>query len=113
MPGFMPEQTVSDVVAAWFGGEHTLYDAVHDTPEIAWQAILEIVARGLTDKQSGLLAAGPLEDLLSYHGTQFIDRIEDEARRNPKFNHLLGGVWQNQMPDEIWSRVQKARKEVW
>jgi hypothetical protein len=109
----LPERTVSEVVAAWVGGEHTMYDAVHDSPEVAWPAILEILSRGVTDEQLSLLAAGPLEDLLASHGAQFIERVEEEARRSPSFNRLLGGVWQNQMSQEIWSRVQKARRDVW
>jgi hypothetical protein len=109
----LPEQTVSEVVTAWFGGEHTMYDAVHDSPEVAWPAILEILKRGVTDEQLSLLAAGPLEDLLASHGAQFIERVEQESGRSPSFNRLLGGVWQNQMSQDIWSRVQKARREVW
>jgi hypothetical protein len=90
-----------------------MYDVVHDEPEVAWPVILRILERELTDDQTALLAAGPLEDLLVLHGPQFIERIEGEAQRNPRFNHLLGGVWQNQMSQEIWERVQRARKEVW
>lgn len=109
----LPEQTVEEVVTAWFGGEYTMYDAVYDSPEVAWQAILEILKRGVDDKQLSLLAAGPLESLLSSHGAQFIERVEQEAARNPSFNHLLGGVWQLEMSQDIWLRVQKARKDVW
>ena len=53
-----------------------------------------------------MLSAGPLEDLLAYHGHLIIDRVEAEARRKPLFAKLLGGVWQNIMPDDIWTRVQ-------
>jgi hypothetical protein len=68
----------------------------------------------LTDKQISLLAAGPVEDLLALHGGQFIDRIEAEAQRSPAFAHVLGGVWQRDMPSEIWQRVEVAREgRVW
>ena len=113
MPEFMPDQTTDDVVKAWFDGEHTMYDAVLDTPEIAWEAILKILKGGLTPEQLANLAAGPLESLLGYHGTQFIDRVENEARRNPSFNYLLGGVWKGGMSKDIWERVKKARLHVW
>jgi hypothetical protein len=94
-------------------GEYTLFDACTEEPEIAWLAILEISRRNLTDEQKSLLAAGPLETLLSWHGSDFIDRVESEAKSNSKFNDLLGGVWQHDMPDEIWDRIQKVRKSVW
>jgi hypothetical protein len=109
----MSEITVSNAIKEWDEGDHLMYDACHEAPEIAWQAILEILKRDLTDDEKAGLAAGPLEDVLALHGIAFIDRVEEEARRNPRFNHLLGGVWQNEMPLEIWERVQKARKEVW
>jgi hypothetical protein len=110
----MPEQSVSDVVAAWFGGDHILADALYYKPEIAWEAILEILVRNPSDEDLSLLAAGPLEDLIASHGAQFIDRVEQQALVNPKFADLLGGVWQQGMPAEIWSRVEKARGgKIW
>jgi hypothetical protein len=49
-----------------------------------------------------------VEDLLSQHGPSFIDRVEHEARSNPKFAYLLGGVWRLEITDEVWQRVQKV-----
>ncbi|PYL00658.1 MAG: hypothetical protein DME19_04275 [Verrucomicrobia bacterium] len=104
---------VSTLVDAWFAGEHTMFDSCTEEPEIAWQAILEISQRDLTDEQRALLAGGPLETLLSWHGGSFIDRVVDEAKRSPRFRHLLGGVWRQDMPEEIWERIIKLRKDVW
>ncbi len=84
----------------------------YENPEICWEAILEILERNPSDKVIAVLAAGPLEDLIEVHGSLFIDRIEKEARRNPRFRHLLGGVWQSSTP-EIWARVEKARIKAW
>ncbi len=83
-------------------------------PESLWLTILLI--HSLNEEQedtviAGCLAAGPLENLLAYHGPQFIDRVEAEARRNPKFAFLLCGVWQNSISDEIWTRVLNTRNE--
>ena len=90
-----------------------MYDVVHDEQETAWLAILLILERELSEDQTSVLAAGPLEDLLALHGAQFIERVEAEAVRNPRFNHLLGGVWQNRVSQETWERVQTARRDVW
>jgi hypothetical protein len=109
----LPAKTVSELVAAWFDGEHLMFDAIDDAPEVAWHAILEILKHELTKEQISLLAAGPLEDLLCIHGPRFIDRVEEEARQNERFNHLLGGVWQNSMTPEVWERVQQVRSTVW
>ena len=109
----LPDQSVEEVVAAWFEGEHTMFDSVHDSPEVAWVAILRILEQDLTDDQKALLAAGALETLIAMHGPQFIERIELEAKQNPGFNYLLCGVWRNESPLEIWKRVENARKEKW
>ena len=106
-------QKVSKIVTAWFDGEYTMFDPLTEEPELAWQAINEIIMRDLTEDQMALLAGGPLETLLSLHGGAFIDRVEGEAKRNQRFNHLLGGIWRHEMPKEIWERIERARKEVW
>jgi len=59
------------------------------------------------------LAAGPLEELLSSHGTELIEQVEVEARRSPEFNLLLGGVWKGNMSEEIWRRVSAVRRQTW
>ncbi len=84
-------------------------DDARENPERAWQCILYALDSPECAKHFGVLAAGPLEDLLSYHGPAFIDRVEALARVNPKFASLLGGVWKFQMLDEIWDRV----RQVW
>jgi hypothetical protein len=88
------------------------FDIEADQPEIVWAAILSIIDKTSNDRVIGNLAAGPLEELIGNHGPAWIDRIENEARRNPKFRHLLGGVWQSSTP-EIWARVEKARVKAW
>ena len=85
-----------------------LDELVHEHPEHAWPCILATVADARAQPFLGLLAAGPIEDLLSIHGATFIDRVEREARQNPRFAWTLGGVWQLQMTDEIWARVQQV-----
>ena len=88
------------------------FDLEFDDSESIWVAILLIIEKTSSQKVVGVLAAGPLEDLIEDHGPQWIDRIELEARRNPKFRYLLGGVWQSSTP-EIWARVEKARVSSW
>ena len=80
--------------------------------EDCWQAILEILSRQPSDTVIGVLAAGPLEDLIHHAGPEFIERIEVQARRDPAFRHLLGCVWMSSSP-EVWARVEAARGSVW
>nr|CAS02601.1 putative integron gene cassette protein [uncultured bacterium] len=80
--------------------------------EDCWETILVILSRQPPDSVIVVLAAGPLEDLIHYAGPQFIDRIESEARQNPAFRNLLGGVWECSTP-EVWTRVEAARGGSW
>jgi hypothetical protein len=86
-------------------------DDAREDPERAWNFILLALETPICEPHLGVLAAGPLEDLLSHHGVDFIDRVEAEAKSNSKFAHLLGGVWQFQMTDEVWCRVQNVRDQ--
>lgn len=86
---------------------------VDNKPDLVWQFILEVYRRDLNDELISVLAAGPLEDLLVRYGPDYIDRIETLARQDLKFNHILGGVWKNTMPDDIWMRVEAARNKIW
>jgi hypothetical protein len=81
---------------------------VENEPEKGWLAILSALQDPRQELGLGNLAAGPLEDLLSFHGNDFIERVETEAKTNPKFAWLLGGVWQHAIDDEIWARIQSV-----
>jgi len=88
-----------------FWAHEDLDELCSTSPDDAWEVILGVLARTPSDRALGNLAAGPLEDLLARHGPSIIERVEREARRNPAFANLLGGVWQNTMADDIWARV--------
>ena len=85
------------------------YDAVYENPDLALDLVLEILRQDPSSDIIEVLAAGPLEQVLAENGSSIIERVESTARMNPNFAHLLGGVWQNSMSDEIWKRV----KNVW
>lgn len=78
-----------------------------ESAEEAWRAILQVVARQPPERVVGMLAAGPLEDLIQCWGPQFIERIEQAAWRSADFRALLGGVWESGVP-EVWARIQRA-----
>ncbi len=86
------------------------YDENH---EVLWKFITATFERKMSDRAFSILAAGALEDLLAGFGDTYIQRVEELARKNPRFNSLLGGVWKNSMTDDVWNRVEKARYKVW
>jgi hypothetical protein len=84
------------------------WDLVREDPESAWRLILEVLKLDQSNHIMEVLSAGPLEDLLAQHGLHFIERVEREAKNNPGFATLLGGVWKNTMSDDVWARVQAS-----
>ena len=62
-----------------------------DDPETCWKGILGVLSRNPSQKVISILAAGPLEDLIESHGPKYIDRIEEEARRNQSLSIFLVG----------------------
>ena len=109
---YLLSQTGSgDASHAWASPE--LDDLVEDEPERAWRIILVLSEQSPDDEFESILAAGPIEGLLVKHGPAFIERVEQHAATDPKFNHVLGGVWKSEMLDDVWSRLQAVRKQVW
>lgn len=84
------------------------YDLLYEDPETLWLFILAVHRKDQSIRVQELLSAGEVEDLLGMYGDQFIGRIEAEARADPTFAKLLGGVWQGRMSDELWARLQSV-----
>lgn len=75
-------------------------------PELAWEIIIELVERAPSDVSLSFFAAGPLEDLLSKDGPDFIDRVESRAATHERFRRAVGMLRRLGMADEVWERVQ-------
>jgi hypothetical protein len=130
VPFSVNEAELNEVVTAWIAGQNAddgspdqernwwAIERVMDWSllrdgESLWRFILAVYQRDIPANVAGVLASGPIEDLLAYDGSQFIDRVEELARTDPKFNWLLGGVWRNAMTDDVWQRVQSTRNQMW
>lgn len=110
----MPEKPIDQIVKAYW--EH--YDAARsanrgkrleaDRTFWAWEAVdhevsvpserifelLLALARAAKDDEAlAYLGAGPIEDLITRHGSQLLDGIDQWARRDPAFRKALSDVW--------------------
>ena len=90
-----------------FWANEQLDSLCYRSPDEAWKIILEILEISDNEFVLSNLAAGPLEDLLVYHGENLISQMQAEANNNIKFKNLLQQVWQNRMSDELWVKIQK------
>ena len=77
-------------------------DLREDNPDRALDLILAVLLIESNPVVLSVLAAGPLEDLISM---AMMDRFEGEAATNPQFKELLGGVWYSRQSEEIQSRL--------
>jgi hypothetical protein len=73
-----------------------------EDPDRAIDLILAILEIETNPVLLSLLAAGPLEDVISMNT---IERIECEATDNERFRDLLGGVWYFRASDELKARL--------
>jgi hypothetical protein len=90
-----------------------LNDLVDSEPEAAWNVIQEIIALDQSDEILANVGAGSFEDLLAKHGARFIDRVESCARAHLGFRRMLGVVWKNEIPDEVWNRIKAIAPPSW
>jgi hypothetical protein len=107
----LPEESEEYKIHSW--AERQLCELGRNDPELCLDIILTIIDRDQTNRVMANLAAGPLEDLLSEHGDRMINRVVTLAKSNDRFKHLLGGVWQGDMSDELWTRLQDLVPNRW
>ncbi len=107
------EKAQSDKDANWWAVSAVMDFHLEENHQAAWEFVTRSFERKMSDKAFAVLAAGALEDLLSDFGTLYIDRIEQLARKNSRFNHLLGGVWKSSIADDVWDRITKVRSTEW
>lgn len=123
----MREDELQEIVGAWIAAQETgrgsaefekhewavskvVMWGVTDQSELLWRFITAAYKRDLSDDVSGMLAAGPIEDLLSTFGPAYITRVEELAAKDDRFRSILCGVWRQVMTDEVWMRLLAARR---
>jgi hypothetical protein len=77
-------------------------DLREEDPDKAIDVIVEILKIETNPVLLALLAAVPLEDVITM---ETIDRIEREASADKRFHDLLGGVWYYRASDELKARL--------
>jgi hypothetical protein len=90
----------------------------------AWEEVQAVIEGGNIDEALELtcvlvneasydelnyVAAGPVEDLLRFHGPEVVDRILAEASPSPKMRFALHGVWgEGTIDPAVWKKLQDA-----
>ncbi|MEM8634997.1 MAG: DUF6869 domain-containing protein [Pseudomonadota bacterium] len=80
------------------------------SPQTQLSFVEQAIEKAETDNQLANIAAGPLEDLLVHHGSEVIDDVVIASRQSPKFRRTMTGVWQQNMPDDVWQKIETEQK---
>ena len=99
---------VSDCALDW--------DLPRDQPALCLASIVEVLGRlqkSDPNRLLAVLAAGPLEELLTHNGVAVIDQVDLLARRDPPFRRLLNGVWFNGISPGVHAKLSKYLGQAW
>lgn len=84
-----------------------LMNLVDSDAERAWIIILQLISLTTDEAEMAYIAAGSLEDILTYRIDQFIDRAEDQARKDPQFRIALSHVrGLNNLKSDFFERLK-------
>ncbi len=76
-----------------FWAYETLAKLIDDDPAQAFANVLELIDRAPNETVFSLAAAGPLEDLVAFHGRELIDEIERRVEGDEKLRRALTRLW--------------------
>jgi hypothetical protein len=97
----------SDEYIEEFWSFDKLSDFCRKRPHDSWKVIVEIYERNSGNKVISNLAAGPIEDLLVYHGNLALILIDQYCHEEHKFVEVMKLIWKNSMSDEVWGQLQR------
>lgn len=103
-------------VGAGVGASILDWELPREQPNLCLAAILEALNRidaSAPNRLLGVLAAGPLEDLLEHQEAAVVDGVDLLARRDPRFRLLLNGVWDSGSNPVILAKLAKYRVSRW
>lgn len=89
---------IQKVIDLHYDGEHV---------EI-WKIILAIVDATESKWVLECVGAGPLEDLLTHHAPEYIERVVREAKSSTKFKTALSAVWLDEDDTPLYKQVYEV-----
>ena len=90
----------------WTAADDRLLDWMHSNPDRALATICAIAQISDDPQRLGLLAAGPLENLLCIQGERVLEPIRILAHQHNSFRDLVAGVWQHTMTNVLYQKVR-------
>jgi hypothetical protein len=103
--GFQPGPRSGELADAF---QEVAVDMARDDPEVLWPIIVRMVAEAPDEHHLGSIGAAPLENLLWFHGPEFVDRIEAAALADTRFRRALNYVdgWDTSITASVTERLR-------
>jgi len=90
----------------WFWAWEDVDTAAREPSPQTFDLLLALANAAPDDKALAYLGAGALEDLINWHGIEFVDQIEQCARRDRAFREALANVrLSNNIPAIVRDRL--------
>jgi Family of unknown function (DUF6869) len=76
-------------------------------PDESWTVLVHLVDMAPNDDALGIVAAGPLADMLSRHADEFGERLVEQMRRDKRFRETVGLIhhWEG-VPSLLRERLE-------
>lgn len=87
-----------------FWAHEELAGLCESSPEDAWEVILALVHATRADTLLQAIGAGPLADLMTLHGEQYIALVEGEAAADARFRMAMTGAWLDSEDTPVWKK---------
>ncbi|MFC4347923.1 DUF6869 domain-containing protein [Kordiimonas lipolytica] len=99
---------------AQFKAVEKLWKLCREDPSIGFRVIWVAVNLVNADNLKALsfLGTGPLEDLIKFHGNEYLNLMIEAARENANFCVALSCVWRHAVSENAWAELSGAMPQI-
>jgi hypothetical protein len=80
-------------------------------PDAAWPVVCKLIEIA-SERDLGVVGAGPLDGLLAHHGDAVIGLVESRVRVDKKLRDALSSVWPSSLPMAHGERLKAAARDL-
>jgi hypothetical protein len=95
----------------YFAAWERIEELVESEPAVAWPLLLEIIKRAPANALH-IVGAGPFEDFLVAHATQYRTEISQELQNDPHFRRTFQMAYLYDVPEQVWRHFNSVLAEV-
>ena len=75
------------------------------SPDESWDFIVEVLEKNQDEWILMNIAAGPLDNLLSFFPNKTMYLMRKDVPGNARLEHALRHIWKNLVPDTVWGEL--------